>query len=299
VSVTDVDEIVPVLVSFKRQSPIQLLTNVDTLQFRAEFSEQVQGVGVNDFIVSGGSTAAISSSVPVQGTGESVFLLTVAGGDLAVFNGTVGVDLAASQNLTDRAGNLLMTIEPSIDETYTLDNVAPKVSGVTIDEGSSQRSRVRSITVNFDSQIVFDAGAFDLKTLGGEVITVQSSITPGVSTNRVVLSFPGTIGGSLADGNYRLRLLDTHIRDAAGNALDGDENGSAGATRVDEFFRLFGDMDGDRDVDALDSRGLRGTYRKIEGQSGFDNLFDFDGDSDVDAIDQRNFNLRYRTSLIP
>ncbi len=58
-------------------------------------------------------------------------------------------------------------------------------------------------------------------------------------------------------------------------------------------------MDGDRDVDALDARGLRTTYRKIEGQSGFDNLFDFDGDGDVDAIDQRNFTLRYRVVLVP
>ncbi len=190
------------------------------------------------------------------------------------------------------------TIEPSIDETYTLDTIAPKVSGVIIDDGSNQRSRLRSIAINFDSEIIFDAGAFDLKTFDGTVIAVQTDVTPGVATNRVVLSFPGTIGGSLADGDYRLRILDTHIRDAAGNALDGDGNGSAGAVRIDEFFRLFGDMDGDRDVDALDARGLRTTYRKIEGQSGFDNLFDFDGDGDVDAIDQRNFTLRYRVVLV-
>jgi hypothetical protein len=299
VLVTNVDEIAPVVVSFKRQSPTQVLTNADSLQFRAEFSEQVQGVDTSDFVVSGGSNAAVNVAVPVQGTGEPVYLLTVSGGNLAAFNGSVGIDLASLQNITDTTGNLLSTVEPSIDETYTLDNTAPKVSGVIIDDGSTQRSRVRSITINFDSEIVFDAGAFELKTFSGTVIAVQTNVAPGVTANRVVLSFPGTIGGSLADGNYRLRILDTHIRDAAGNALDGDENGSAGAVRVDEFFRLFGDMDGDRDVDAFDTRGLRATYRKAEGQLGFDNLFDFDGDADVDAIDQQSLSLRYRTMLSP
>ncbi len=273
------------------------MTNANTLQFRVEFSEQVQNVDTSDFVVSGGSTALATAVTPVQGTGEAVYLLTVSGGNLATFNGLVGIDLTASQNITDKVGNLCLPSNRRLTKRTRSTHCS---QGLRSHHRRRQQSAesVRSIAINFDSEIIFDAGAFDLKTFDGTVIAVQTDVTPGVATNRVVLSFPGTIGGSLADGDYRLRILDTHIRDAAGNALDGDGNGSAGAVRIDEFFRLFGDMDGDRDVDALDARGLRTTYRKIEGQSGFDNLFDFDGDGDVDAIDQRNFTLRYRVVLV-
>jgi hypothetical protein len=53
------------------------------------------------------------------------------------------------------------------------------------------------------------------------------------------LGFSGTgiIGGSLADGNYSLTVLDT-TTDAAGNVLEGDSNGTAGGNATDDFFRL-------------------------------------------------------------
>ncbi len=92
----------PVVVSFKRQSPAAILTNANTLQFRVEFSEQVQNVDTSDFVVSGGSTALATAVTPVQGTGEAVYLLTVSGGNLATFNGLVGIDLTASQNIADK-----------------------------------------------------------------------------------------------------------------------------------------------------------------------------------------------------
>jgi hypothetical protein len=297
VTVIDTDEIAPTLASFTRQAPSQMLTNSDVLQFHVAFSESVQNVDPTDFVVNGGSSASVTEVVPVQGTGEAIYLLTVSGGDLAIFNGSVGIDLAAAQNITDPAGNPLPTVEPAIDETYTLDTIAPQVTDVIIDDGRSQRSRVRAITINFDSEIVFDAGAFELKTFAGVITLVQTSIAPGVATNQVVLSFPGTIGGSLADGDYRLRILDTHVRDAAGNTLDGDGNGNPGAARVDEFFRFFGDFDGDRDVDDRDFLAFRRSYRRDASDSRFESAFDFDGDGDVDGSDFVQFRRNYRRSL--
>ncbi len=114
-----------------------------------------------------------------------------------------------------------------------------------------------------------------------------------------MLTFPSYAGGSLEDGNYRLTLLDTHIRSLSGAALDGDGDGEAGSNAVDEFFRYFGDLDGDRDVDAGDYVGLRPTYRKTINYSGFNSVFDFDGDDDVDAADLAMFRQRYRTRLDP
>ena len=58
--------------------------------------------------------------------------------------------------------------------------------------------------------------------------------------------------GSLADGRYTLTVLADRIHDATGQALDGDGDGSPGGDYVDHLFRLFGDADGDGDVDNKD-----------------------------------------------
>ena len=109
----------------------------------------------------------------------------------------------------------------------------------------------------------------------------------------MVLTFPGLIGGSLADGNYRLTVLDTHVRDAAGNSLDGNHNGSSGGTMFDDFYRLYGDTDGDRDVDGQDYGRFGSTFLKDASDPQFNSSLDFDNDGDVDGQDFGQFGLRF------
>jgi hypothetical protein len=110
-----------------------------------------------------------------------------------------------------------------------------------------------------------------------------------------VLTFSGSdiIGGSLADGNYTFTIRGDHIRDLVGRELDGDRDGNGGGDHVDAFFRLFGDSDGDHDVDWLDRDLFRSTFKKSAGQ--FDNLWflDFNGDDVVDGPDNGQFNRRF------
>src|SRR5262249_61114714 len=51
--------------------------------------------------------------------------------------------------------------------------------------------------------------------------------------------------------------------------------------RVSAFFRLFGDSDGDRDVDWQDRDLFRSAFEKIAGEADCLWFFDFDGDGDV------------------
>ena len=111
----------PSLNSFRRQTPATSPTNADTLVFRATFSEAVQNVDAGDFGVAG-STATITNVALVS---AGVYDITVSGGDLAGLNGTVGLDLAVGQNITDPVGNALPAGEPSTDESYLVDNTAP------------------------------------------------------------------------------------------------------------------------------------------------------------------------------
>src|SRR5215472_368777 len=123
--------------------------------------------------------------------------------------------------------------------------------------------------------------------------------TPGPSScagkTVAVLTFAGAefVGGSLADGSYTLTVLADHAHDRWGRELDGDGDGSAGGDRVDGFFRLFGDSDGDRDVDWLDRDLFRSAFGKHASEAGYLWYFDFDGDGDVDGLDNGEFNRRF------
>jgi hypothetical protein len=109
-----VDNTAPALTSFTRQNPVNSPTNADLLIFSATFSEDVQNVDSSDFTVIG-TTASITLVTPVS---TSVYEITVSGGDLAMYNGVVGLNLAVGQDIQDLVGNTLPVGEPATDETY-------------------------------------------------------------------------------------------------------------------------------------------------------------------------------------
>ncbi|QEG01889.1 Bifunctional hemolysin/adenylate cyclase precursor [Stieleria maiorica] len=173
--------------------------------------------------------------------------------------------------------------------TINLANV-PEVESIQIGDGTRQRSVIRRITVRFDTLVTFDPGAFEIQKIGG------GSIQPDVATEVVngktvaTLTFQGqsTIGGSLADGNYRLRIV--HDRVVAGEL-------KMRTDAVDDFFRFFGDTDGDRDVDGQDYGRLGLTFLKSSPNPAFNPALDFDGDGDVDGQDYANFGVRFLRRL--
>ncbi|MEM7795757.1 MAG: DUF4347 domain-containing protein [Cyanobacteria bacterium P01_C01_bin.118] len=112
-------DVAPSLLSITRQIPATENTGADSLVFRATFDEGILNIDAADFSVTGGTTATVTNVSAISAT---VYDITVSGGDLASFNGTVGLDLALGQNITDPVGNQLPTVEPDIDETYTLSN---------------------------------------------------------------------------------------------------------------------------------------------------------------------------------
>ncbi|MBT9314425.1 DUF4347 domain-containing protein [Leptothoe spongobia] len=112
-------DLAPNLLSITRQTPVTTTTDADSLVFRITFDESIQAIDVADFSVTGGTTATVTE---VRAVSPTEYDITVSGGDLASFNGTVGLDLAANQDITDPIGNNLPTEEPATDETYTLTN---------------------------------------------------------------------------------------------------------------------------------------------------------------------------------
>ncbi|WP_413431272.1 Calx-beta domain-containing protein [Crateriforma spongiae] len=203
------------------------------------------------------------------------------------------INLTAAQGATiaDDIGFGIIT-DTDVDET------APQVEAFVINDGTAQRSVIRELTVTFSEQVSVDENAFVVLNTTTNTTYVPSVDVQAVGGKSVAkLTFPMLAGGSLPDGNYTLTIHPSQVADAAANLLDGDQDGSAGDPARFEFFRLLGDADGDRDVDARDFLQFRSTYRRDSDSGLFKDEFDFDGDGDVDARDFLQFRRNYRRSL--
>ena len=219
------DTVPPGATSFARHIPSTSPTAADTLIFRATFSEDVLNVDTADFQVSG-TTASITNVNPVS---AAVYDITVAGGDLAGLNGTVGLNLAAGQDITDRAGNALPAGEPATDETYSVDN-APSLVSFT------RQTPAASLT-NTDT-LVFRA-TFDepVQNVDGADFAASGTTAGVTGVNPISTSvYDLTVsGGDLAGLNGVIGLdlaVGQNIIDTVGNALP------AGEPATDETYQV-------------------------------------------------------------
>ncbi|MFK7737687.1 MAG: Ig-like domain-containing protein, partial [Pirellulaceae bacterium] len=256
------------------------------------FDEVVSGVDLSDFrLTRDGEAVDLSNAVltPVSGSEYQV--------DLSAATDADGLYVLTLENqgsgIADLAGNALAA--NAVDE-FLVDLSGPQVESVVVNDGSVQRSMVSKLTVTFSEEVVgLDASSFVLINT-----TTNAQITPIIDTHVIsgrtvaTLTFAGDgiIGGSLADGNYTLTTLSSALTDSAGNHLDGDEDGESGGDATDEFFRLFGDGNGDRRVNIIDFFGFR---RAIRGE--YNAAYDFDGDGRVNIIDFFRFRSRFGKSL--
>lgn len=216
--------------------------------------------------------------------------------DGLTFTPAAGVRTAVVRVATDDLGNTGRGGARQDVDDVAIEVVAPAhVRSVVINDGAAQRSMVRSVTVTFDQPVRLDAGAFLLERQDGRSMLL--AYAPGVYTS-LTLSFAGTLagaGGSLADGSYRLTIFGSRVHELRLNQeLDGDGDGRGGGNRQDSFFRLFGDSDGDRDVDMADARAMKATLGKRRGQIGFLDYFDFNGGGVINGADTNEFARRYR-----
>jgi arylsulfate sulfotransferase len=169
------------------------------------------------------------------------------------------------------------------------------VESVVVNDGSAQRSMVNSVTVTFNGAVVLDPGAIELRRQDGSLVDAQVRIALVGGKTVAVLIFSGSefVGGSLTDGSYTLTVLADRVHDRWGRALDGDGDGAAGGDRADGFARLFGDADGDGDVDQRDREAFRAALGTTAADAGYLWYFDFDGDGDVGGLDNGQFNRRF------
>ena len=123
------DTTAPTVVFMRWSSPTMSPTNANELAWLVQFSEVVENVDAADFTVSG-TSATVSGITESTTQPGMLYNVTVSGGDLNDYDGTVTLGFATGQDIVDEAGNTLTATTPTgADEnSYVLDNTAPSVS---------------------------------------------------------------------------------------------------------------------------------------------------------------------------
>jgi hypothetical protein len=168
--------------------------------------------------------------------------------------------------------------------------------GLAGTDDDSQRSMITRLEVHFRGKVAsLQNGAFTLTRSDGGTVDLAWTLHDVGDSSVAELRFTGGTATyragaayALNDGKYHLVVDGRYVK---------DNTNSDGANGADDFFRLFGDSDGDALVDSLDMYHIRqamGTNARNAAQRA---MFDYDGDRDVDSADYRQFRLRYGQRL--
>ena len=305
------------------------VTNAATLSIDAPPSVTVQPVSQSvtvgqtaTFTVSAAGTPAPTIQWQVEQGSGPFFNISGATGDTFSFTPNLNQNGWQYRAVFTNTGGSVPT------NAATLTVVAPAtVADVQVNDGSAQRSEVRSITVTFSGAVSFAGGntnaaaAFQFQHLtDGNNVALSAAVSTNSSGQTVVtLTFAGaetdSVSGdnsgqlSLADGRYALTINGASVLDANGAALDGDGDGVIGGNYLSptdtlgggagqlQLFRLFGDANGDGVVDQLDLAQFRSANNSSSTDSTYLAYLDADNSGSIDQIDLGQFRQRNNSSV--
>ncbi len=246
---------------------------------------------VSDYIVSTDQPALFSVEPDIADNGTLTFTPLPAAAGTATVTVQVQDDGGRNNGGVDRSApqTFQIIIEPA----------NPTVEFVQIGNGAAQRSVIRELTISFDKEVNVEADAFTLTKIGadgGPVGSVTAAAANVLGRTLVRLSFDGahTQNDSLVDGHYQLQIDGSKII-SDGVMLDGGSG--PGTAYVDEFFRLFGDGNGNGIVELLDFAMFRRSFGTRAGDDQFAIAFDSDHDNSIGLLDFANFRRNFGTAI--
>ena len=220
ITITSQDTTAPRVSSIERRFPripSTSPTNADTLQWRVTFNEAVQNVDAADFQVSG-----TSATVAVQRAddGYAIYDVTASGGNLAGLTATVTLSFANGQNIEDSSGNSLSNTTPTgtNDNTFEVDNTAPRVTSIMRQTPSSSPTDADSLTwrVLFN-EAVQNVNAADFQVSGTNASLVAAQV--GATNAYDVTASGGNLAGLVSTTVTLSFANGQDIEDSSGNAL--------------------------------------------------------------------------------
>jgi parallel beta-helix repeat protein len=195
-----------------------------------------------------------------------------------------------------------------VDVVFSPSPTSITLLSTTVDDGTAQRSLVRSITLRFDHAVGLIPGAVTLSLLNtggsgtndGSAATDASAAlgTPASADGGITWVVPILVStassnaiGSLNDGIYTVTLHAGSVVDAFANSLSGGDQSIT-------FHRLYGDIDGNGTVNSADYFKFKAAFGSTSGQSNFNLYFDFDGNGKINSSDyfkfKANFGKRFK-----
>jgi hypothetical protein len=176
-----------------------------------------------------------------------------------------------------------------------------------VNDGSAQRSLVKSVSVKFDQpNVQLASGALQLirdnvdatGNLTGTTTDISGVLNAPTSPDGgqtwtwtfVPNSGTDTVNGSLTDGVYHVVVDATKVSTTAGPM--------AANYTSPKFHRLFGDINGSKGVNAQDYNLFRSTFGKPSSDPAYIAGFDFDSSGTVNAQDYNQFRARFGKNLV-
>ena len=170
---------------------------------------------------------------------------------------------------------------PSV--AFALSNTAPTLQSIVIQQGSTGRSFVRYVDININDPATVTSIVNSLNTSAPRITMTNTGLTGTTKKAVTIIGLAKAIGNTLR--------IDFGTKGIGGNAetntadgsylisLDVDGNGSLETSQ--RFFRLLGDVNGDKVVDAKDTALVPANLNK----GGTNQPGDTNGDGKVNATD--------------
>ncbi len=268
-------------------------------------------VTVNNKNFDGNTSATIATRNLVGAISGDVVSLT--GGTATFVDAAVGLNKPVNVTGLSLTGDDALNYSVSSTASTTASIlVAPTVNSVALNGGTAQRSQLTSIIVTFNTPVTLSSGAF---TIGQYSLTSFNSFVRSIAQSQIIVTpnagsattftitfgvGPGvqtrTNGNSLVDGNYRLTVDATKVTGSTGSNMSGNYQFGHNPNLAghDTFFRLYGDSDGDGDVDGTDRIAFN------RAATTYNAAMDYNGNGVVDSSDFSFFssNLNKRRSKI-
>ncbi|QDV84799.1 S8 family serine peptidase [Stieleria magnilauensis] len=187
--------------------------------------------------------------------------------------------------------------DQSLEKSFDIQVLnVPEVINVDVNEGQMSRSHLTSLRVTFDGILAEPnlASAFQIHNRDPLKADPQTSFSVDHSSGRTIVTF-GFLSQLVDNGNYQMAINGSQVRSDVGIVMDDDF--AFGESATDRFFRLYGDSDGDRDVDGQDYGRFGRSFLRGLGDPDYNPQFDSDLDGDVDGQDYGRFGLNFLKRL--
>lgn len=214
-------------------------TNALQVRFQASFAEPVFGLSTSNFVVvpvgtayNGGGVLAVTPVNPLPNGSAASWTVTV---DTGTLEGTLGVNLANSNNLTDKGGSAV-TNAGFLSNLYDVDTIPPDVLS-TKPQGTSPGTPESTNQQTLTFTVTFRENVFGVSKTNF-VLTTDPTVTGASITDVTQLTgatYSVTVNTGTGDGNIQLALATSNgLVDKQNNPVPLPDPDAVSVVRVDK-----------------------------------------------------------------